>query len=71
MKVTTVGIDLAKNVFQVHGVDERGKVVLRKQLKRERGGSVLRQPAAVPDRHGGLCAAPITGAVSSWASGTR
>ena len=34
MKVTTVGIDLAKNVFQVHGVDERGRTVLRKQLKR-------------------------------------
>lgn len=35
MKVTTVGIDLAKNVFQVHGVDERGKTVLKKQFKRE------------------------------------
>lgn len=34
MNITTVGIDLAKNVFQVHGVDGRGKVVLRKQLKR-------------------------------------
>lgn len=34
MKVTTVGLDLAKSVFQVHGVDERGKVVLRKTLKR-------------------------------------
>jgi transposase len=34
MKVTTVGIDLAKNVFQVHGVDQRGTTVLRKQLKR-------------------------------------
>ena len=34
MKVTTVGIDLAKNVMQVHGVDERGKTVLRKQLRR-------------------------------------
>jgi transposase len=34
MKITTVGIDLAKNVFQVHGVDERGKVTLRRQLKR-------------------------------------
>ena len=34
MKITTVGIDLAKNVFQVHGVDERGKAALRKQLKR-------------------------------------
>lgn len=35
MKITTIGIDLAKNVFQVHGVDERGKVVLRKQLRRD------------------------------------
>jgi transposase len=33
-KITTIGIDLAKNVFQVHGVDERGKNVLRKQLRR-------------------------------------
>jgi len=35
MKITTIGIDLAKNVFQVHGVDEHGKVVLRKQLRRD------------------------------------
>jgi transposase len=35
MKVTTIGIDLAKNVMQVHGMDERGKAVLKKQLKRE------------------------------------
>jgi transposase len=34
MKATTVGIDLAKNLVQVHGVDERGRPVLRKQLKR-------------------------------------
>jgi len=34
MNITTVGIDLAKLVFQVHGVDARGKVTLRKQLKR-------------------------------------
>jgi len=35
MNVTTVGIDLAKSVFQVHGVDARGKAVLRRQLRRE------------------------------------
>jgi transposase len=34
MNVTTIGIDLAKNVFQVHGVDSHGHAVLRKQLKR-------------------------------------
>lgn len=35
MKITTIGIDLAKEVFQIHGVDGRGKAVLRKQLKRK------------------------------------
>jgi hypothetical protein len=36
MQVTTVGIDLAKNVFQLHGCDATGKAVLRKQLARRR-----------------------------------
>ena len=35
MKITTVGIDLAKNVFQVHGIDEHGKAVLKKQPRRD------------------------------------
>jgi transposase len=34
MKITTAGVDIAKRLFQVHGVDERGTPVLRKQLKR-------------------------------------
>jgi transposase len=34
MNITTIGIDLAKTVFQIHGVDERGKVALRKAVKR-------------------------------------
>lgn len=34
MKITTIGIDLAKEVFQIHGVDAQGKTVLRKQLRR-------------------------------------
>ena len=34
MKLTTIGIDLAKNVLQVHGADEKGKTVLKKQIKR-------------------------------------
>jgi transposase len=34
MQVTTVGLDIAKNVFQVHGVDARGRVGLRKRLAR-------------------------------------
>jgi transposase len=35
MKITTVGIDLAKNVFHVHAIDERGKVLVKKQLRRD------------------------------------
>lgn len=38
MKIARVGLDLAKNVLQVHGVDEHGKTVLRRQLPR---GKVL------------------------------
>jgi transposase len=34
MKVTTIGLDLAKNVFQVHASDAHGAAVLRKQLRR-------------------------------------
>ena len=32
--VTTIGLDIAKSVFQVHGIDAAGKVVIRRQLKR-------------------------------------
>ena len=35
MNITRIGLDIAKNVFEVHGVDEHGKVVLRKTLKRD------------------------------------
>jgi transposase len=34
MQISTIGIDLAKNVFQLHGVDAQGKVVLVRQLRR-------------------------------------
>ena len=33
-KISTIGLDLAKNVFQIHGVDASGAVVLRRQLRR-------------------------------------
>ena len=32
--ITTIGLDIAKSVFQVHGVDACGQVVVRRQLKR-------------------------------------
>ena len=36
MQVIRIGLDIAKNVFQVHGVDAHGKVVIRKQLSRSK-----------------------------------
>ena len=49
MKITTIGIDLAKEVFQIHGVDEHGKAVLRKQLRRSKMAEVLCQSGALLD----------------------
>lgn len=45
MKTTTIGLDLAKSVFQVHGVDTAGKVTIRKKLRRS---EVLRFFEALP-----------------------
>lgn len=36
MNVSTLGIDLAKDVFQLHGVDARGKVVITKKIRRNK-----------------------------------
>ena len=33
-EVSTIGLDIAKNVFQVHGIDDEGEVVVRRQVKR-------------------------------------
>ena len=44
-QITTIGLDLAKNVFQVHGVGAAGKVLVRKQLRR---AEVLRFFAPLP-----------------------
>jgi transposase len=35
MQITTIGLDIAKNVFQVHGIDAAEKVVVRRQLRRK------------------------------------
>ncbi|MFX7328977.1 IS110 family transposase, partial [Acinetobacter baumannii] len=36
MNITTIGIDLAKNSFSLHGVDQHGKTVLRKTMSRSK-----------------------------------
>jgi transposase len=44
-EITTIGLDLAKHVFQVHGIDARGTTVLRKRLRR---GQVLAFFSRIP-----------------------
>ena len=66
-QVTTIGLDLAKHVFQVHGVDASGAVVLRKQLRRSQ---VVAFFAALPRCLVGLeaCATALlgTGVAGGW-----
>ncbi len=51
--VTTIGFDIAKSVFQVHGVDAAGRVIMRRQLKRRHPG-ILSEAAAMSGWHRGL-----------------
>ena len=57
MQITTVGIDLAKNVFQIHGVNECGKAVLRKKLRRDQVALFF---ANLSHQSGCRCPASIT-----------
>jgi len=50
-QITTIGLDLAKKVFQIHAVDASGAVVLRRALRR---GKVLEFFAGLPGRHGSM-----------------
>ena len=61
-EITTIGLDLAKHVFQVHGVDADGATVLRKQLRR---GQVLAFFGRLPRCRGGpggVCDGALLGA---------
>ena len=62
MNITRVGLDIAKQVFQVHGVDEHGKARLRKKLSASRDAGILRPAAAEPYRYRGLRQCTLLGA---------
>ena len=47
-EVSTIGLDIAKSVFQIHGVDVEGAVVIRKRVNRAK---VLEFFAALPSSH--------------------
>jgi transposase len=54
--ISTIGLDIAKSVFQVHGVDADGAVVIRKRVNRAK---VLEFFAALPPCFVGIEACPI------------
>ena len=50
--ISTIGLDIAKSVFQVHGVDAAGQVVLRRQLRRRHVLAFFQKvPPAVSSHH--------------------
>jgi transposase len=70
MKVTRIGLDIAKQVFQLHGVDVHGKSRLRKQLARAK---VLEFFAQLPPCLVGIeaCGSSHYWAANSRSSGIR
>lgn len=60
-KITAVGVDLAKQVFAVHGVDRHGKVMIKKTLRREQ------TMAFFSKRHPGVVAMEACGSSHYWA----
>lgn len=61
MMIARVSLDLAKNVFHVPGVDEHGKVVLRKHLRPRQSAWVPQTSCPVRDWEGGLRRCPSLG----------
>jgi transposase len=70
MNVSIIGLDIAKNVFQVHGEDAEGEVVVQKRLGRKRmiGFFSKLPPCVVASR---LVGPPIIGAVRCGLWGMR
>lgn len=52
--IAVIGLDLAKNLFQVHGIDIAGQIVLRRKLRRGEIARLLCDFTPLSDRHGGV-----------------
>jgi hypothetical protein len=69
-EVSTIGLDIAKSVFQVHGVDVAGAVVIRKRVSRAKVLEYWRA-AAMPGRNRSVPVGASLGprAASAWSHG--
>jgi len=61
-KVTSIGLDLAKTYFQVHGVDERGRTVVQPPPSEQLGSVLFPETLPLPGGHGSLCGGASLGA---------
>ena len=68
--IVTIGLDIAKSVFQVHGVDADGAVVVRRSADAREGAVVLREASALPRRPGGLRHGSLLGSRTSGSLAT-
>jgi hypothetical protein len=68
-EVSTIGVDIAKSVFQVHGVDAEGTVVVRRRVGRAKVLEFFCWFTVLPRWHGSMCnGAPMgTRAEEAWA----
>ena len=62
MQITTIGLDIAKNVFQVHAIDAAEKVVVRNNFVASQVIAFFRRSGTVPYRYGGLRDGALLGA---------
>jgi transposase len=53
--ISTIGLDIAKSVFQVHGIDAAGQVVLRRQFEAPARLGFFPKAAAMPGGYRGVC----------------
>ena len=69
--ITTIGLDIAKSVFQVHGVDAGGQVIVRRQLKRRYVLTLLPEAIAMSGRYRSLrvCSPLVSRAPSAGSYG--
>ncbi len=50
-EISTIGLDIAKSIFQVHGVDSNGAIVIRKRVSHAKVAGVLRSSTVLPHWH--------------------
>jgi len=68
-EVTTIGIDIAKHVFQFHGVDGAGEVVMRRRLRRDQVAAPTESRSSPAEKV--LCPLLIVAGAGDWVTGEK